>query len=36
VDVANGRVLTRENNNRARTSTHDCCALVVMYLRTRG
>ena len=36
VDVADGRFLTRENNNRACAPTHDCCTLVIMYLRKRA
>jgi hypothetical protein len=32
VNVADGRVLTRIDNDRARAPTHDRCALVVMYI----
>lgn len=36
VNVADGRVLTRKNNDSARVPTYNCCALVRMYLIKRA
>ena len=36
VNVADGRVLTRKDNDRARAPTHDCCALDMKHLRMRA
>ena len=36
VNVADGRILTRKNNDSARAPAHNCCALVRMYSTKRG